>query len=221
VYTETEENYLKAIYKIAQKQGESSINTKSIAEEMGTSAASVTDMIKRLSEKSLLQYEKYYGVSLTKEGQKIAVHLLRKHRLWEVFLHDKLNFTWVEVHEVAEQLEHVKSDLLIEKLDAFLGHPKFDPHGDPIPNSNGSFTFRNQIPLSNIREKNIRIHVLAVKQHDSSFLKHLDDLKIKPGEVFEIIQFTDYDKSMKLLTKNGDQIVITHKVADAILVRPQ
>jgi DtxR family Mn-dependent transcriptional regulator len=219
MFTETEENYLKAIYKIAQKHGESSVNTKAIADEMGTSSASVTDMIKRLSEKKLLQYEKYYGVSLSKEGQKVALNLLRKHRLWEVFLHDSLGFSWDEVHDVAEQLEHVQSDLLIDKLDQFLGFPKFDPHGDPIPNANGSFTFRNQMPLSQVRVKNSKVSILGVRQHDNSFLKYLNDLKIRPGQTFEVIQFIEYDKSIKLLSKEGDQIVLSEKVADAIFVK--
>lgn len=218
-YTETEENYLKAIYKIAQKTGELSVNTKAIADEMGTSAASVTDMIKRLSEKNLVIYEKYYGVGLSKEGQRIALHLLRKHRLWESFLHDKLGFTWDQVHDIAEQLEHVQSDLLVSKLDEFLGYPKFDPHGDPIPNANGSFTFRNQIPLSQIREKNKKVHVLAVKQHDGPFLNYLNQLKIKPGETLEVIQYIEYDKSIKIQCKSGEQFVLSQKVADAIYVK--
>lgn len=219
MFTETEENYLKAIYKIAQKQGESSVNTKAIADEMGTSSASVTDMIKRLSEKKLLQYEKYYGVSLSKDGQKVALNLLRKHRLWEVFLHDSLGFSWDEVHDVAEQLEHVQSDLLVDKLDQFLGFPKFDPHGDPIPNANGSFTFRNQMPLSQVRIKNSKVYILGVRQHDSSFLKYLNDLKIRPGQTFEVIQFIEYDKSIKLLSNEGDQIMLSEKIADAIFVK--
>ena len=109
-------------------------------------------MIKKLSDKNMLTYEKYYGVNLTRDGQKTAIMLLRKHRLWEAFLHDKLGFTWDEVHEVAEQLEHIHSIQLIEKLDAFLGFPKFDPHGDPIPNENGSFTYRNQVALASVKE---------------------------------------------------------------------
>lgn len=169
MFTQAEENYLKAIYKITQNTADQTVNTKAIADELGTTSASVTDMIKKLTDKSLLSYEKYYGVSLTKEGQKMAIKLLRKHRLWEVFLHDKLGFNWDEVHDVAEQLEHIQSLLLIERLDAFLDYPKFDPHGDPIPNENGNFTYRNQVSLSSIKESGKQLIMLGVKRHHSEF----------------------------------------------------
>ena len=127
----TEENYLKAIFKISERDGKPA-STNAISSEMNTSAASVTDMIKRLSDKTLIHYERYRGVTLTKRGEQIATHLIRKHRLWEVFLVDKLHFSWDEVHEIAEQLEHIKSQRLVERLDEYLAFPKFDPHGDPL-----------------------------------------------------------------------------------------
>lgn len=218
--TQAEENYLKAIYKITQNTADQTVNTKAIADELGTTSASVTDMIKKLTDKSLLSYEKYYGVSLTKEGQKLAIKLLRKHRLWEVFLHDKLGFNWDEVHEVAEQLEHIQSLLLIERLDAFLDYPKFDPHGDPIPNENGNFTYRNQVSLSSIKESGKQLTMLGVKRHHSEFLKYLDSIHLKPGAQLKILSIQEYDLSIKLQVEDRDEIMITQQVSQDILVKP-
>lgn len=220
MFTQAEENYLKAIYKITQNTADQTVNTKAIADELGTTSASVTDMIKKLTDKSLLSYEKYYGVSLTKEGQKMAIKLLRKHRLWEVFLHDKLGFNWDEVHDVAEQLEHIQSLLLIERLDAFLDYPKFDPHGDPIPNENGNFTYRNQVSLSSIKESGKQLTMLGVKRHHSEFLKYLDSIHLKPGAQIKILSIQEYDQSIKLRVEDRDEILITQQVSQDILVKP-
>ena len=135
MYTKAEENYLKAIFKLSGKE-KSTVSTNSIAEELQTKASSVSDMVKKLSEKDLINYVKYQGVSLTSTGNFLAVHIVRKHRLWEVFLVNHLNFKWDEVHDIAEQLEHIKSPELVSRLDAFLNYPNFDPHCDPIPNEN-------------------------------------------------------------------------------------
>lgn len=218
--SQSEENYLKAIYKITQKSADQTVNTKSISEELGTSPASVTDMVKKLADKKLLTHEKYYGVVLTKEGQKTAITLLRKHRLWEVFLHDKLEFAWDEVHDVAEQLEHIKSIQLIERLDEFLGFPKFDPHGDPIPNEHGSFTYRNQVSLSSIREPGKKVMMLGVKHHSSDFLRYLDSIQMKPGSILHILAVGEYDQSLKLSIDQQGEVVITHQVSQEILVKP-
>ena len=139
----TEENYIKAIYHLADG-GKKTVLTNEIAEVMKTKAASVTDMIKKLSQKNFISYEKYYGVKMTKHGKNEALTIIRKHRLWETFLVQKLQFNWDEVHEIAEQLEHIQSPLLIEKLDAFLNYPKADPHGEPIPDSNGKVQVQAQ-----------------------------------------------------------------------------
>ncbi len=218
--SQSEENYLKAIYKITQRSLDQTVNTKSISEELGTTPASVTDMIKRLAEKSLLSHEKYYGVALTREGQKMAISLLRKHRLWEVFLHDKLQFSWDEVHDVAEQLEHIRSVLLIERLDAFLGHPKFDPHGDPIPNEQGSFTYRNQVSLASIRDEGKTVTMLGVKKHDKNFLQYLDSIQLKPGTDLQILSIGQYDQSLKLKVDREKEVLITYEVSQDILVKP-
>ncbi len=215
--TQTEENYLKAIYKIAEKE-KKSVGTNAISAQMKTTAASVTDMIKRLSEKGLVNYQKYKGVNLTPVGNKHATNLIRKHRLWEVFLVDKLNFRWEQVHEIAEQMEHIDSDNLITRLDAFLGHPRFDPHGDPIPNAEGKFTLRVQNLLSDI-SPNRKVNVLGVKEHDSPFLEYLNSLKIALGTTLEILEIVPFDKSMKIRINDSQETIISNKVAQTLLVR--
>jgi len=215
--TQTEENYLKAIYKIAEKE-KKSVGTNAISAQMKTTAASVTDMIKRLSEKGLVNYQKYKGVNLTSVGNKHATNLIRKHRLWEVFLVDKLNFRWEQVHDIAEQMEHIVSDNLITRLDAFLGHPRFDPHGDPIPNAEGKFTIRVQNLLSDI-SPNRKVNVLGVKEHDSPFLEYLNSLKIALGTTLEILEIIPFDKSMKIRINDSQETIISNKVAQTLLVR--
>jgi DtxR family Mn-dependent transcriptional regulator len=212
----TEENYLKAIYKLSEKSNQS-VSTNYISREMKTSAASVTDMLKRLADKKLLKYAKYKGASLTVLGSKISTTLIRKHRLWEVFLVDKLHFKWDEVHEIAEQLEHINSDPLIDRLDSFLNFPKFDPHGDPIPSADGKFTLRNQQLLTEIQLNKPAV-VVGVKEHSVFFLRHLDDLRINLGQELEIIEKFDYDDSLKI--KVGEDIqMISAKVARNIYVK--
>ncbi|MEL6389549.1 MAG: metal-dependent transcriptional regulator, partial [Bacteroidota bacterium] len=147
--TSTEEDYLKVIYQLSE-HARSQVSTSSVAQHIKTSAASVTDMLKKLSVKGFIHYEPYKGARLSPAGQRLATILVRKHRLWETFLVQKLDFTWDEVHEVAEQLEHIDSDKLVDRLDHFLGYPKYDPHGDPIPNAEGKFTLRDQTILSKV-----------------------------------------------------------------------
>lgn len=219
ILSPTEENYLKAIYKISERTGEQNSSTNGIAAELGTSAASVTDMIRKLSDKGLIHYEKYRGVSLSKEGMKLALQLIRKHRIWEVFLHDSLHFPWDEIHDMAEQLEHVRSDELINRLEAFLGYPKFDPHGDPIPNQNGSFTYRAQTALSNVKTKGAEISVLGVRTADPEFLRHLDTLGIRPGSVFTVSGYTHFDKSLELTDVHKKTIRLGFELTKDILVK--
>ncbi len=212
----TEENYLKAIYKIAEKDKKPA-GTNAIANEMETSAASVTDMIKRLSEKGLINYQKYKGVSLSNQGFKIATSLIRKHRLWETFLVEKLGFTWDKVHDIAEQLEHIKSEELIIKLDQYLDHPKFDPHGDPIPNADGKFTLRAQIQLSQLRKGDVAV-VIGVKDHENEFLRYLNTKSINLGTELKIVERITYDKSMNVTIGKEDHI-LSEKVTKQILVK--
>jgi DtxR family Mn-dependent transcriptional regulator len=213
----TEENYLKAIYKISEKD-KNAAGTNAISERMKTTAASVTDMLKRLSDKQLINYEKYRGVTLTSEGAKVATNLIRNHRLWEVFLVDKLEFNWDEVHELAEQLEHIHSDKFINRLEKYLGNPKFDPHGDPIPNAEGKYTIRNQMPLSTL-DAGEKVIVVGVKTHEREFLQYLDELGIALGTNIEIKEKKKYDLSMKVYVDNSKSVVLSDQVAKNLFVK--
>lgn len=210
----TEENYLKIIYHLSVINNP--VQTNAIAERMQTKAASVTDMLKKLSEKGLVDYIKYQGVTLTEQGRSTAINIVRKHRLWEVFLVDKLNFKWDEVHDVAEELEHIKSTLLIERLDEFLDYPKVDPHGDPIPDRNGNFADLAFVKLSklNIGDKGT---ITGVSEHSSPFLKHLEKLGLTLGKKIEISEIIDFDGSVELLI-NQNRVNISREVAKHILI---
>ncbi|MBK9255501.1 MAG: metal-dependent transcriptional regulator [Saprospiraceae bacterium] len=213
----TEENYLKAIFKIGERE-KKSVSTNSIARHLETTAASVTDMIKRLAEKDLIHYQPYKGVTLSTHGNKLATNLIRRHRLWEVFLVNKLRFAWHQVHDLAEELEHIGSEELIMRLDAFLDYPRFDPHGDPIPNAEGKFTLRNQMSLSELLISQSAL-VVGVKENQSEFLKYLTGIQIKLGTEIKILQITDFDRSMRILVDDKTEVSITSQVSQNILVR--
>ena len=213
--SQAEENYLKAIFKLSGTE-KCSVSTNAIAEELQTKASSVSDMVKKLSEKDLINYIKYQGVSLTKVGLSLAVHIVRKHRLWEVFLVNHLNFKWDEVHDIAEQLEHIKSPELVARLDAFLEHPNYDPHGDPIPNEKGEFPKSTAIPLSELALSS-KGKVVAVEMDEPSFLKYLDKLNISIGTQLAVLELNDFDNSIDIKIDNV-QRHISLDVAKNILV---
>jgi len=216
MFSQTEENYIKAIYALSVQTGKA-VSTNLIAEKMDTKASSVTDMIKKLSDKKLVNYKKYQGVSLTKTGQKTALSIIRKHRLWEVFLVDKLDFSWDEVHDIAEQLEHIQSDKLIDKLNEHLGFPSFDPHGDPIPNKEGKFKEHKKILLSELPIRTEGVCV-GVKDSSSQFLKFLDKNKIALGDKIIIVDKEKFDNSMHL--KIGERAVhISQKIASNLYLK--
>lgn len=210
----TEENYLKIIYHLAENTD--NVQTNAIAAQMQTKPASVTDMIKKLAEKGFVDYIKYQGVTLTDKGRNAAIDIVRKHRLWEVFLVDKLNFKWDEVHDVAEELEHIKSTALIERLDEFLGFPKSDPHGDPIPDKNGRFAKTQFTKLIDLKIGDNGT-ITGVSQHSSAFLKHLEKLGLTLGKQIEVNDVTDFDGSVEILVA-GKQINISREVAKHILI---
>ena len=214
--TLAEENYLKAIFKLSGKE-KASVSTNAIAEELETKASSVTDMIMKLTEKGFVNYQKYKGTSLTKKGHEIAVHIVRKHRLWEVFLVKKLNFQWDEVHDVAEQLEHIKSSKLVEHLDTFLGFPQYDPHGDPIPNKNGEFPKSFSAPLIDLAAGN-KGQVVGVSQDNPAFLQYLDKLEIQLGSKIQVIEKVEFDQSLEVKI-NGKATHISSEVAKNILIK--
>lgn len=215
--THTEENYLKAVYQLAGTE-KKSVGTNAISQRMNTAAASVTDMIRRLASKELLNYQKYKGVTLTTKGNQHATQLIRKHRLWEAFLVSNLNFGWDQVHEIAEQLEHIQSDELIQRLDAYLGHPRFDPHGDPIPNAQGRFMLRNQFPIGDVAPGGSVI-LIGVRKHDKPFLTYLNSLEIALGTELEIIEKISFDNSMKIRISNKTETIISEKVSQDLFVR--
>jgi len=198
----TEENYLKAIFSITEK-GQQTASTNAISHQMKTSAASVTDMVKRLAKKKLVIHESHKGVKLTKNGNQVATKLVRKHRLWEVFLVEKLNFLWDEVHDIAEELEHIQSDDLVKRLDKFLGFPKFDPHGDPIPDENGKFATRQQKTLNEIEINNggILVGVGAL------------------GSNIKVLEKFEFDDSVKILLENNKELIVTNKVAHNLFLQ--
>lgn len=214
--TLAEENYLKTIYHLS-RLSTAGVNTNAISEKMETKASSVTDMLKKLSEKRLVDYKKYQGVSLTPEGRFAAKMIVRKHRLWEVFLVDKLNFNWDEVHDIAEELEHIQSQKLIDRLDAFLGYPDQDPHGDPIPNAKGEIKVMEYKLLSELKPGESGV-CIGVKDTSSDFLKYLDKQEIALGSSLKVIEREDFDASL-LITAGKNEINISHKIASNLYIK--
>ena len=216
MFTLSEENYLKAIFHLEMMSG-TGISTNAIASKLETKASSVTDMVKKLAEKKVLMYKKYQGVSLTKSGKTTAARIVRKHRLWEVFLVEKLNFSWDEVHDVAEQLEHIKSPKLTRELDAFLGFPKTDPHGDPIPDHEGRFDSVEKRLLSSLKENEVGVCV-GVDDSSSNFLQYLDKNGISLGEKIEVLSIESFDGSLSI--KVADKVLsISNKIATNIYIQ--
>ena len=217
MYSFTEENYLKAILFLTM-EGSKGASTNAIAKRLETTAASVSDMLRRLSEKNLLIYRKYQGVKLTDEGKVVAMRILRKHRLWEVFLVEKLGFGWEEVHEVAEQLEHIQSSKLTDQLEAFLGHPEYDPHGDPIPNKEGAMPKRTEILLSDCSEDQ-SILVRGVKDSSRAFLEYLQKLGIGLGTQLEVLSLERFDGSMRVKMNQADTLMLSQQVCNNLYVK--
>lgn len=217
VLTFTEENYLKAIYhlEISSEKNETSTNT--IAEHLAIKPATVTAMLKKLNDKKYISYQKYGKVSLSKTGKNIALQIVRKHRLWEVFLVDKLDFTWDEIHEIAEQLEHIQSAKLIDKLDEFLKFPAFDPHGDPIPNTKGIIHEQVRKTLSEAK-LGVVYKVIAVKDTSSEFLQYLMQLHITLSTKIKVISKFEFDNSLLILINNKREITISEKFSQHIII---
>jgi len=214
--TLAEENYLKAIYHLEQ-QFKKGVSTNALAEEMKTKASSATDMVKKLAEKNMLTHIPYQGATLSDAGRDYAVKVIRRHRLWEVFLVEKLNFSWDEVHEVAEHLEHINSDKLVNELDAFLGFPTYDPHGDPIPDKEGNFTYIEKIVLAKA-EVGITYKCIGVDDTSSKFLKYLDSNNIGLGTIIKILYKEPFDNSIKL-GLGKVEIVVSQSVAKNLYLK--
>ena len=217
--SQSEENYLKSIFQLSFDSDNTQVSTNSIADDLQTKASSVTEMIKKLSEKSLVDYVKYKGVSLTTLGDLCAVKVIRKHRLWETFLVEKLNFTWDEVHDIAEQLEHIKSEKLTSRLSSFLGHPKFDPHGDPIPDEDGHFPSHDSV--RKLKELSIgefgTVHHISLDSKE--FLLYLTEHNIKIGSKITCAAKFDFDDSMTVVIDDDKEINLSKKVIKNIVLK--
>lgn len=214
----SEENYLKEIFHLSGKD-KMKVSTNALAERLDTKASSITDMVKKLADKKLISYKPYKGCALTEKGEKIAIQIIRKRRLWETFLVNKLNFGWDEVHDVAEQLEHIISAKLIDDLDAFLKFPKFDPHGDPIPDKHGNISYReSKIPLHETAI-NTRVEVVSVNEDSLSLLQYLDKINLKLGSEIDVLARVPFDESMQINIIGLGEISLSKKVVENIGVR--
>ena len=214
-YTTSEENYIKSIYHLQQETG--TVNTNTLAAEMQTRPASVTDMLKKLKTKKLLQYEKYRGFKLNDNGKKIALSVVRKHRLWEFFLANKLGFEWDKVHAIAEEMEHVSSNELIERLEIFLGNPAFDPHGDPIPDSNGKIPQLKQLNLLSLPPHQIAI-VSSVTNQTPQMLEMLKHYHIIIGTSLQVVKHFEFDGSLEIKVSKKAACIISEQVAKNVFV---
>lgn len=212
--TLAEENYLKSIYHLSLNAG--SVSTNQLASLLNTKASSVTDMLKKLADKDLINYTPYQGVTLTGTGEKIAINIIRKHRLWEFFLVEKLNFKWDEVHEMAEEMEHISSTELIDRLDKFMDYPKYDPHGDPIPDSDGKFKTHDLKPVSAIGT-DIDGVICGVRDHSAAFLQYLEKQGLTIGKTIRVMDVIEFDRSV-ILEMENKIVQISREVANNLLV---
>ncbi|MEM7055626.1 MAG: metal-dependent transcriptional regulator [Bacteroidota bacterium] len=217
-FSHTEENYLKAVYQLSE-HGQQPVSTTALSAALHTSPAAVTDMIQRLHHKGLVAYQKYQGVNISTSGKEQAIQVLRKHRLWEVFLVEKLKFAWDEVKEVAEQLEHIQSLLLVQRLDDFLGNPAYSPHGEPIPDAQGGMRTKRQVVLSQLEVGSSGI-VMAVKEDKPLFLQYLSKRGIYLGAKISVIDKIAFDQSMDISIDGHPKISISLQVSDSILIAP-
>ncbi|MFT6850691.1 MAG: DtxR family Mn-dependent transcriptional regulator [Sphingobacteriales bacterium] len=217
MHTFSEENYLKSIFKIS-RETKTEVKTNEIAADLNTRAASVTDMLKKLAEKNLIEYVKYQGVSLSPKGTEIAVDIVRKHRLWECFLVDKLGFSWDEVHSVAEDLEHINSPKLINRLDKFLGYPKYDPHGDPIPDEDGNILPRKGVSLFDLKLGESGT-VVGVKEDSTDFLRYLEKIELILGAKLTLKNKHEFDQSIEVTLSSGKSTTVSRLIAENLFIK--
>jgi DtxR family transcriptional regulator, Mn-dependent transcriptional regulator len=215
--SQTEENYIKAIFSLGKISG-GTVSTNAIAEHLETKPSSVTDMLKRLNEKKLINYQKYKGVSLKNNGKNIALSIVRKHRLWETFLVNKLSFEWHQVHDIAEQLEHINSTELVDRLDDFLGNPKFDPHGDPIPDKNFKIAIEKPSTTLNTLAPSKWAMIVGVSNTNDDFLSYLSELGIGLGTKVQCKQRFQFDNTLSI-TINQKEILLPEKISQTILIQ--
>ncbi len=216
--TKGEQDYLKALYHLSKGSTDTIVNVSRIAAYLGLAPASVTEMLKRMEKNGLVLYQAYKGVQLTEKGKEQALKIIRKHRLWEYFLVHILKIPWEEVHAIAEQLEHVESERLIEHLDRFLGFPRFDPHGDPIPDKEGKMEIRPTVCLSEV-PVGAMVEVLALKDQSSAFLQYLNQIGVRIGTRMQVHTKNAYDQSCIVIMDNGSKQVLSYKVSKNLLVQ--
>ena len=213
----TEENYIKNILgHELESQNDLGIGTNELASRLAVKPSSVNVMVKKLRDKTLIYYEKYGKIHLTEQGHLLGMEIIRKHRLWETFLYEKLDFTWGEVHEVAEQLEHIQSVKLVEKLDKFLGYPATDPHGDAIPDKHGKIEKISKQLLSN-SVAGERYRMVAVKDSSAAFLNYVHELGLGINNSISVISKLDFDHSMEIETE-GKIVRVSKKFSDNVFV---
>ena len=217
-YSASKENYIKAVYHLQQTQA--TVSTNQLAAALQTRAASVTDMLKKLKSQKLLLYERYKGVKLTPEGKKLAIHIVRKHRLWEYFLVDKLGFGWEEVHDVAEELEHISSKKLIDRLEEFLGFPEIDPHGDPIPDNQGRVRMSKQVQLSELPVHTV-CTITHVGDQSAEIMELLNHLHLAIGTKLEIRKKFGFDQSVEVQLQDSTVLTISQHLSGNLFVRQE
>lgn len=218
ILTQVEENYIKEIFHLSGQE-QDKVSTNALANRLNTKASSITDMLQKLKAKKLVAYQKYKGCHLTKSGEKIALKIIRKHRLWETFLVNKLSFGWEEVHDVAEQLEHIRSVKLIDKMDEFLNYPKFDPHGDPIPDKDGNIDYQeSKINLSDATV-DTKLEVVSVNEDSLPLLQYLDQIELKIGSEIEIHERIPFDQSLSVTIDQKKKMSLSKKVSENIGVK--
>lgn len=215
LFSTSEENYIKTIFHLQQKDG--NVTTNELANHLKAKPASITDMLKKLKRRKLVHYKPYQGFRLSANGNKVAIEIIRRHRLWEFFLSDKLKFNWDEVHEMAEQLEHLSNKKLIDKLDEFLAFPKFDPHGDPIPDINGKMEKNPQVGLQEW-PLNKPGQVGQVIYSSPELLELLDHNKITIGTILKVKKRFSYDESLEIQIEQQPPVTISGQLAKTIFV---
>ncbi len=216
--SKNEEDYLKALFHLIASQENDRAGTNQLAQQLDVKPASANSMLKKLKTKGLVDYKKYGKLSLTSEGRVAALLLIRKHRLWETFLHQKLGFSWDEVHEVAEQLEHIRSEKLIEMLDRFLGFPESDPHGDPIPDAQGNMNIRTKKTLAEVQPGE-SCRIAGVKDTSAAFLQYLTQLGLRLDSQIKVLEIIDFDHSMRVALQDGREIHISEKFSQYVFVQ--
>lgn len=217
-FSVAEENYIKNIFSLSHNK-EENLNPSELAKRLKVKSASITNMLKKLQRAGLIEYEPYQGVRLKKRGRNLALLLLRRHRLWESFLYDKLKFDWKQVHEIAEQLEHIRSPLLINRLEEFLGNPKFDPHGDPIPDRNGKIDFNEDLVKLSEVQANKKVQIVRVLEESHALYKYLEQANLTIGTTITVKKINSFDASLVVGGRDEQDIFLSEKITKLLLVK--